>query len=409
MNLLVFTPGAKTSAIGRMTSLVTRELVSAGHGVTVVRSETETLLATPSHDFDAPVLDWTDHARVLGNARAADGIVYAIGDSYGFHRGALEWLPKLPGLICLHDFFLGDLFHGWAQADLSAANAILRTWYGEESALRFFSHRTVEDFIEGTRQASPMTEWVCAMASGVITHSNWGVERVLSSCAGPVRVVPLAYDAASLPSTTSDVAVNEGDRFRVLTVGHINPNKRVAGVIRAIGNSASLCERTTYRLAGSIRPETAQQLTALAKQCHVDLVISGQVDELTLARAFEEADVVSCLRWPSLEAASASAIEAMLYAKPTIVTDTGFYSEIPDACVVKIDAGRELDDLQAALEHLAVNRDARRALGIEARRWAEATFSAPNYAEAIVQMVVVENRCKPLLAAVDYFAERTAS
>ena len=121
------------------------------------------------------------------------------------------------------------------------------------------------------------------------------------------------------------------ERFRVLTIGHVNTNKRAEAVIRAIGASSVLRERTVYRLVGAIRPEIADKLARLARETGVNITISGEVDDESMVDAIRQADVVSCLRWPALEAASASTIEALLYGKSTIVTDTGFYSEIPDA------------------------------------------------------------------------------
>lgn len=85
-----------------------------------------------------------------------------------------------------------------------------------------------------------------------------------------------------------------------------------------------------YRLIGAVEPEVMSSLSALAARLGVNLVISGEVDDNELERAFTESDVISCLRWPALEAASASAIEVlMLYGKAVIVTDTGFYADIP--------------------------------------------------------------------------------
>lgn len=51
MKLIVFTPANTKSAIGRMTALVTRELIAQGSEVTVVRTEAKHLLSTDVHDF----------------------------------------------------------------------------------------------------------------------------------------------------------------------------------------------------------------------------------------------------------------------------------------------------------------------------------------------------------------------
>lgn len=403
MKLIIFTPAVKISAIGRMTSLVTRALVAAGHEVTVVRAESPRLLAREAHDFHAAVIPWTESNVVADLASQADSIIYQIGNSFEMHQGCLDWIGKLPGTVCLHDFYLGHLFYEWAQAHRDLADEAIRTWYGEEVQTRFFSHSNGEDFLEDTRDAAPMTEWICSLARAVITHSSWAISRVLSSCPGPVHVVPLAYDA---PQHLAAPGNMDHEAFRILTIGHVNPNKRIGSVVQAIGDSALLRERAVYHVVGKIQPETEAELTAFAERHSVRLVMSGEVDDNTLAQAVRQSDVISCLRWPSLEAASASAIEAMLYGKPIIVTDTGFYSEIPDSCAMKIDPYTEVANIRSALEALCTDQGLRARLGDEARRWANDTFRADKYAQRLVEVAIQARQTGPVASAVNYIFDQ---
>ncbi len=402
MKLVMFTPTIKESAIGRMASLVTQALLDMGHAVTVIRAESASLHQRSTHDFGVALIPWTQTSQVDSLVRGADAVIYQVGDNHAYHQGCLEWLPRAQGVVCLHDFFLGHLFTGWAELHNLEARSILRTWYGEDSANNFFSYRSSDEFIAGTKDTTPMTEWIACMADAIITHSCWGLPRVLAACPGWVEVVPLAYNAqtevcASMQLTRQGECVAE---FNILTVGHVNANKRAESVIRAIGNSTKLRECTTYRLVGAIQPDVTQKLQALANEVGVHLVISGEVDADTLASALALADVVSCLRWPSLEAASASAIEAMLHGKPVIVTDTGFYSELPDACVRKINPVNELQDLQRTFEDLHQNSSERAVLGAEAARWASMTFTAENYAERIIEASLAAQRAAPVINAI---------
>ena len=161
---------------------------------------------------------------------------------------------------------------------------------------------------------------------------------------------------------------------------------------------------TTYRLVGHIQPDMSEHLASLARSLQVNLVISGKVDSDTLLQAIGEAHVICCLRWPSLEAASASAIEAMLYGKPVVVTDTGFYSELPDVCVRKIRIQNEIPELQQALEHLCENEGERLALGAKAAEWAAVTFSAEIYANQLIAVSLAAQRAAPMLKATQFLA-----
>jgi glycosyltransferase involved in cell wall biosynthesis len=403
MKLILVTPAIKASAIGRMACLVTKALLAMGHTVVVVRAESKSFFNAPTHDFDAEMIRWDDDRLVMDAATDADAIVYQIGDNFPYHEGCIRWMSELPGLVCLHDFFLGHLFHGWAEQNREAAGKLLRQWYGEEGAQIFFDPSTNPDFIARTRDIAPMTEWICSQANGVITHSKWGTPRVIRSCPGPVKVVPLAYDAPGGTSVVSTPSHNHRSTFRLLTIGHINPNKRVASVIRAIGSSPILRAHCVYRLVGHIQSAAVIQLSALASSLRVNLVVTGEADDDTLADAVAEADVVSCLRWPSLEAASASAIEAMLYGKATVVTDTGFYHELPDGCVEKISHVNEVSNVRASLERLFADRVARTSLGTHAKKWANSTYSAHNYAVHLIDLSELCISTLPLASSRKFF------
>lgn len=387
--LVMFTPANTKSAIGRMAALVTRSLTAMGCCVTVVRTESAQLLDSQTHDFGSPVVRWDDQANVRKHIDESDACVYQIGDNYEYHQGGVHWLDTQPGLVCLHDFFLGHLFQGWAQERLHQANAVLNAWYGEEAPGRFFGHSTSESFIEDTANNMPMTEWICSQAYAVITHSQFGADRVLQSCPGPVRVVPLAYDTGNsqVESAARTSTPNTSNTLNLLTIGHINPNKRVESVIKAIGSSRPLREQIHYRLVGAIQPDVAKALDTLASQLGVKLTISGEVDDIELNNAIRDADVISCLRWPALEAASASAIEAMLHGKAVVVTDTGFYREIPDDCAIKISPESEADNLRKALEVLLTHRDLIDNKGASAMNWARETFTPSNYAEQLLEAI----------------------
>lgn len=403
MKILMFTPAIKPSAIGRMCSLVTRALVRKGHEVFLVRTENEKLLEGDTHDFGCELLPWNDAERVQSLAAQADLLVYQMGNNHEYHFGCMVWLPQLLGILCMHDFFLGHLFWSWSEKRREEAEKLLRAWYGETIAQHYFNFSSTEAFIEGTRHEAPMTEWVCSMALGVVTHSNWGAQRALDSCPGPVFVVPLAYDA---PGHIEGNRPPAKEALNILTIGHVNPNKRVDSVIRAIGQSPALRAHASYRVVGSIAPETITALEALAAEQRVRLTLSGQVDNKTLAQAIDEADVVSCLRWPALEAASASAIEAILYGKATIVTDTGFYGELPDDVVVKIDPGDEIASLQSALERLQSSPKRRDHLGRTAKAWASATFTGDNYADKLLEIGRAATKTQPLRDMIEQFTDQ---
>jgi glycosyltransferase involved in cell wall biosynthesis len=247
-----------------------------------------------------------------------------------------------------------------------------------------------------------MVEWVASMALGVLTHADWGVPRLLRSCPGPVYTVPLAYDVTEAPQ--ADPTDRDG-RFTVVTAGQINLNKRPESIIQAIGGDAHLRDRLHYRLVGGIEPGVATRLTELANGLGVRLTILGEVSDETFSQELAGADLICCLRYPALESASATAIEAMLSGKAVLVTDVGSYRDLPDDCVRKIAQDDELAQLRDALTFFHAHPHERALLGQRARTFAQTTFSASRYAERLVELAEAVTRTAPLDAAMRFYAQ----
>ena len=385
MNLLYFSPVSKSSAIGRMNADVVKALMESGHQITVVATDAHPLDFSKTHAFETSVIHWTNQASVSTKAITCDQLVYHIGDNYGFHVGAIKWISRMTGLTCLHDFYLGNLFYGNYAIDRNHQHYfnVVKQLYGEAIANDYFVPMSAIDRIERTFQSAPMTEWIASLSSGLITHSSWGLDRITKHFSGPTRVIPLSY---LTPHIDIDSDLSVCDKIRILTVGHMNPNKRIDSIIEAISGSPHLKQHATLQLVGPISSDHSGKIKALADKLGVSISIHGSVDEDLLRRFFVDADISCCLRNPTLEAASASTIEAMQYGKAVIVLDHGFYKELPDDCVCKIPVDNEVTGLRNQLELLCKDQAYRKRLGEKAKNYAIHTFRPEQYARNIIEM-----------------------
>lgn len=405
MKVLFFTPTLLVSAIGRVSNLVVTQLIQQGHEVVVVRTEDIPFFESPTYLFPCEMLLWNNTEIINQLSQKFELVVYQIGDNYQYHRGCMEWLPSLPGLVSMHDNFLGHLFWSWSERiGRPQSLELLSNLYGTDIALQFFNHADSTSFIEYANEFAPMTEWIASMATSVIVHSSWAMNRITRACLGPVEVLPLPYDAPFLDTVKKIIPSKNSKQIVALTIGHVNLNKRYVSVIKAIGASTVLRQRMVFRIVGSVEPAMAKELTSLAGRLNVTITITGAVDDHQLATEIHNADVMCCLRWPALEAASASTIEAMLYGKAILVTNTGFYRELPDDCVLKISPEAELADLQTALERLVASPSERKLLGDLALNYATKTFRADNYVEGIINMKQRVNRSKIVSSAAQVFS-----
>jgi len=75
-------------------------------------------------------------------------------------------------------------------------------------------------------------------------------------------------------------------------------------------------------------------------------------------------DVLVNLRHPTMGETSGSVIRALSLGKPSVVSDVGWFSELPGEAALKIPVGEdEVPTLTAALELLVTRSDVRAALG----------------------------------------------
>ncbi len=408
MRIAWVTPFSRRSAIGRVSAAATRILSERGHEVRIVRSEQDANGSGPIYPTLCPVSWWHDlSAREL--EQHSDAIVLNIGDHYGFHAGVLAYIDVVPCLGIFHDFYLYNFFHGWIAVNGLGEDVYkreIRVTYGEVAlALANRAWRN-EATAQDIADVLPMTEWLAERCGAALAHSHFYFDRLAKSCAGPVAVTPLYFDARPI----SPLAGGRGDEVVVITVGVLNPNKCIDAIINAIATSPNLKKRCRYRLVGAISPGEKARLSSLCKDVgysRVDFV--GEVDDATLTSELERADVLSCLRRPVLEGASASAIEGMKSGRPIIVADAGFYSDLPDDLVFKVPRSVDVQAVADVLERLVSSETLRQETSAKAKEWATKTFSAEVYATAVESLIERFIEAKPLLALGERIGQELAA
>jgi glycosyltransferase involved in cell wall biosynthesis len=205
----------------------------------------------------------------------------------------------------------------------------------------------------------------------------------------------LCFDARAVAPLTD----RDNDEIVITTIGNMNANKCAEAVIKAIAASPVLSKRCRYRIVGAIARTERSRLEALCRDVGYDRAdFLGEVNDAILIAEIERADILSCLRKPVLEGASASAIEGMKSGRPIIVADTGFYADLPDDLVFKIPAAVDVPPLTAVLERLVQDKELRRQTGLRAKDWAMRTFTTEAYVDILEDLLAQFIDAKPLLA-----------
>jgi len=396
MKLIWAGPYCGPSAIARFSSHVVAELRALGHDVAIYRTETgDAALNAPLPD---PVVLVPGSAMEEEWLRTADLVFANIGDHYGFHGGIFELARKRPFVGVMHDWFVLNLFWDRLKAEGRPQDAprVIQGLYGQEAG-ELCAAATSETIMTVAAEHFPMTQWAVSDLLGCIIHSEFYRAKVQARCPGPVHKLSLAYPAPNVPQDRR-APVEDRSRLRLCTLGVVNPNKCVDKVVRALARDPELAARTEYHVRGGVGDQERRRLEAICAEVgFLGLTLEGRVSDERLIEGMAEADAICCLRDPALEGASASAVEGMQSGVPVIVSNAGFYADLPDEYVLKIPQGDCEDELLAQLQHIDRHRAEGRQMGARAREWAHGEFSAKHYATGLDQLIPEFIACEPYL------------
>jgi glycosyltransferase involved in cell wall biosynthesis len=147
--------------------------------------------------------------------------------------------------------------------------------------------------------------------------------------------------------------------------GNVNASKRVPQLLEAFARLRARRPQARLLLVGAVSPgfDLDRRLQRLGLD-DAGIVREGWVDEGRLWSLMTACDIHVNLRSPTMGETSGTSIRALSLGKPLVVSDAGWFGELPDDVALKVPVGGdEVDTLAAALELLASRPDAREAMG----------------------------------------------
>ncbi len=305
-----------------------------------------------------------------------DAVLYQMGNSDS-HDYIYETLMRWPGLVVLHELSVQHLV---AKRTVGAGRTQeyieeMRAQHGDAGAER--ARRALwGDAAAPWEQAAldfPLNRRLLGHATGVLAHSDFvaGAVRALY----PTLLVRQVEHHATPPPAAllrerEPAETRARDEVVFLTAGNLTPSKCVPYVLRTLRRLQGRVP-FRYRLAGEVKPAGAFEDLARSMGLADQVECLGRVETDDLYRAFLDADVCICLREQTLGETSGIAMRALASGCPLVVSDAGWFAELPDAVAVKVPPGvRHGPELAAALEGLARDPERRRRMGEAARAWA---------------------------------------
>ena len=298
--------------------------------------------------------------------RGTDVSLYHVGNNPDAHAWIVDALHREPGVVVLHDFVLHHLVAGMTVGRRNGHGYLdaMEREYGVVG--RLLAHGVLDKRIpplwESRPADFPLGSFVLEHATGVIVHSRTVSDLVRASgFTRPVWVVP---HPAWPVNQIAPVRIATGPVIGCF--GVVNASKRIPELLDATAKVREAHPDVTLLLVGPTSPgfdlERRLQRLGLAEE---GLVHEGWTDEARLWQLMAGADVAVNLRHPTMGETSGSVIRALSLGKPLVVSDVGWFSELPDEVAVKIPTGDdEVPVLTAALELLVTRADVREAMGV---------------------------------------------
>ena len=315
--------------------------------------------------------------------RDADVCLYHVGNNPDAHGWIVEALRARPGVVVLHEFVLHHLVAGLtlARRDVATYLQAMEREAGLVGRLLALGvvDRCLPPLWESRPEDFPLAGLVLDEATALVVHSHYVEQRARAAgYEGAISVVP--HPAWPAPDV-EPAELGEGPVIGCL--GHINPEKRIPQLLEAFGLVRAQAPDARLLLAGPVAPRF--DLDARLERIGLPedaLLREGYVDEHRFDALMAACDVCVNLRAPTMGETSGSAIRALSLGKPLVVSDVGWFSELPDSVAAKIAPDeREVDVLAGVLTKLCGNDDARARMGEAARELAESEHAVARVAE----------------------------
>lgn len=301
-------------------------------------------------------------------ARGTDVSLYHVGNNPDAHGWIVEALRRRPGVVVLHDFVLHHLVAGLTIGRRDG-HAYLDAMEREGGVVgRLLAHGVLDKRIPPLWESRPedfhLAGEVLELATGLIVHSRYVEQRARDAgYAGPVWRIP---HPAWEPPEAQPVGV--GGSPLIGSFGNVNASKRIPQLLEAFARLRRDRPDARLLLVGAVSPgfdlERRLQRLGLSDD---GIVREAYVEEDRLWALMAACDVCVNLRAPTMGETSGSVIRQLSLGKPVVVSDVGWFAELPDAVALKVPVdASETETLYAALELLARDGGVRSAISAAA-------------------------------------------
>ena len=310
--------------------------------------------------------------------------IYHVGNNPDTQYMLAVLLSK-PGLVVVHDLnlhYLIDLTN-LSQGDKAGYTLALTNNYGDAGACigkqlsefgwkgQFMPHELM------------MNASIINAAERILVHSAYSANKIASLGHKHVCVVPHHFSPASrqyqpkLKMQYRGELGLPGNKPVITSMGFIAKAKQIKSVLRALAELKQSGLDFTYVLAGQCKPHEYDVYQDIADSGLSDnVIVTGFLDEDAFFKYMLASDLIVNLRYPTGGESSGTLTRAMGMGLCCVVVNIGPFAELPNDCAVKLEWDEDFDtNLSSSLHKLIEDKQYRVGLGMNAKKWVEATHN----------------------------------
>jgi glycosyltransferase involved in cell wall biosynthesis len=307
--------------------------------------------------------------------------LYHVGNDPGSHGWIVEALRREPGVVVLHDFVLHHLVAGMTLGRKDGKGYLAAMERDSGLAGRLLGLGVIDGCIPPLWEVRPEDFPLCGevldLATGVIVHSAYVEEHLRERGYGGV-VWKVPHPAWPAPGVKPE-RVAGSPVFGAF--GNLNASKRVPQLLDAFARFRESHPDARLLLVGAAAPGVDLSGRIAHDGLEGAVVHEDYVDERRLWALMAGVDAIVSLRSPTMGETSGTVIRALSLGKPLLVSDVGWFSELPEDVALKVAPDvREVDRLADAMETLA-DPAVRDAMGARAGALAASDHAVEHAAE----------------------------
>ena len=310
--------------------------------------------------------------RSIGGApRGSDVALYHVGNNPDAHGWIVEALRKRPGIVVLHDVVLHHLVAGMTVAR-GHPSGYLDAMQRESGVVgRLLAHGVVDGLLQPLWESRPsrLSAHDVGRPARDRDHRPLAVRGAVGARARLQR--PRVADPDACVAGPGRGGEARRPDVVIGCFGHMNTAKRIPQVLDAYSRLLVRRPEAQLVLAGGHSPGFDLEQLLESRNLGDAVVRYDYLAEESLWQLIADSDVLVNLRSPTMGETSAMVVRALSLGKPIVVSDVGWFSELPDEVAIKVpvDDG-ETEALVQALEGLAGDAGYRERMGKAAADWA---------------------------------------